>query len=771
MCYMEGCDQPVRKLQRGRVSKYCQAHHHLETRARNKCCKEPGCSKNPHYGVSREIDPKSKAEYCSGHKKDGMINIHGRKCKHRGCMKQPRFDYQQGKGKFCADHRESGMLDVLYKPCAAEGCMKHPHFGHEEGGPRFCAKHRTDDMVDVKHPRCHTRGCPELRMVREDGHRAQLCAFHESVRSRTLYPRGREGRSQAWSRAKEGKVTRALPSLQHQISRRQEATGTAANSMRAVSSVSSVSSVPSVSPRMRHGNRKRKAPQWLEESKAEEGDTEVAPALVPSFKPDLQRQHGSLDMGKTRAVCTNSRYEIGKDHPSGNEDSTGSDSDSDGDCDSASLAAGDSTFLARWDQLTQFSSGGGHDGEGKKRKCSVGIAFDELLEAGLPSDTNISMEYKDNTPLAHMPPFGSQPKRTERHDVGIEGNTDTTHANTYVDLTATAAQQWSFDQIEGLEASMTESSQALLTPFSEREEKSYSNRNGPSPVAAGNHEPSWAPRAHFPSTFSTCNDGDQPCLDGDLPDACGLGTGTWSGVTASCGGVRVKGEENDLTVVPSAATSASLQGQQPQAQPANIPSNLQPLQGQGWGLAQGQWLGRGGAVREPSNIEGGLEFPAAEVPLLSSSSMSYSVSLMPKTVPQPFKMQMQSPSSGIAPSLPSSCYPVTSVRSFDQGPAVSMAASAAVAASSAAWASPSSLCTSFSSPLATDSGGFTAQGLASSADVVKATTGRVHGIGNTERHRGNPLTTLPCWDEEPDLVDANLAWMLKEEGGTCLGLQ
>ncbi|CAM9434307.1 unnamed protein product, partial [Discosporangium mesarthrocarpum] len=99
-------------------------------------------TKNPHYGVSREIDPTSKALYCSGHKQPGMINIHGRKCLKPGCLKQPRFDHRGGKGQYCADHKLKGMLDVLYTPCAEPGCLKHPHFGLVGEGARFCAKHR-----------------------------------------------------------------------------------------------------------------------------------------------------------------------------------------------------------------------------------------------------------------------------------------------------------------------------------------------------------------------------------------------------------------------------------------------------------------------------------------------------------------------------------------------------------------------------------------------------------------------------------------------------
>lgn len=36
-------------------------------------CLEPGCYRNPHYGVSRLIDPTSKAQYCTKHKAPGEL--------------------------------------------------------------------------------------------------------------------------------------------------------------------------------------------------------------------------------------------------------------------------------------------------------------------------------------------------------------------------------------------------------------------------------------------------------------------------------------------------------------------------------------------------------------------------------------------------------------------------------------------------------------------------------------------------------------------------
>ncbi|CAM9348494.1 unnamed protein product [Ascophyllum nodosum] len=149
---------------------------------RNKRCLATGCYRNPHYGVSRLIDPNSKAQYCTQHKAPGMQNVNGGRCAGPDCSKQPRFSLPGQKGKYCSKHREEGMVDVLYTPCAAAGCKKHPHFGFIEGGPRFCAQHRAQGMVDVKHRRCAVKGCrlDRIQIIAGCRKRGKFCEVHTS---------------------------------------------------------------------------------------------------------------------------------------------------------------------------------------------------------------------------------------------------------------------------------------------------------------------------------------------------------------------------------------------------------------------------------------------------------------------------------------------------------------------------------------------------------------------------------------------------------------
>jgi hypothetical protein len=62
-----------------------------------------------------------------------------KKCEHAGCMSQPTFDNEGGKGRYCASHREAGMIDVKNKRCEHAGCMSQPYFDNEGGKGRYCA--------------------------------------------------------------------------------------------------------------------------------------------------------------------------------------------------------------------------------------------------------------------------------------------------------------------------------------------------------------------------------------------------------------------------------------------------------------------------------------------------------------------------------------------------------------------------------------------------------------------------------------------------------
>ena len=112
----------------------------------SKRCGHPGCTKQPLYGV----EVSKKAEFCAGHKKEGMVNINNNKrCGHPGCNKQPSYGVEGSNMKeFCAQHKKDGMINVNCKRCGHPSCNKVPSFWVEGSKmAEFCAKHKKAGMV------------------------------------------------------------------------------------------------------------------------------------------------------------------------------------------------------------------------------------------------------------------------------------------------------------------------------------------------------------------------------------------------------------------------------------------------------------------------------------------------------------------------------------------------------------------------------------------------------------------------------------------------
>ena len=80
--------------------------------------------------------------------------------------------------QYCSAHRRGGMVDVKSKVCAERGCDKRSSFGEAGMPPRFCAKHRPHGMVDVVHRRCETPLCQRHPTYGYRGQRRRFCAHH-----------------------------------------------------------------------------------------------------------------------------------------------------------------------------------------------------------------------------------------------------------------------------------------------------------------------------------------------------------------------------------------------------------------------------------------------------------------------------------------------------------------------------------------------------------------------------------------------------------------
>ena len=135
--------------------KYC-AEHKKEgmVNVKGKRCEHEDCLKFPHFGNSGE-----RPKYCVEHKKEGMVNVTGKRCEDEDCLKFPYFGNSGERPKYCVEHKKEGMVNVKSKTCEDEDCTKQPNFGNSGESPKYCVEHKKEGMVNVKSKRCEDEDC------------------------------------------------------------------------------------------------------------------------------------------------------------------------------------------------------------------------------------------------------------------------------------------------------------------------------------------------------------------------------------------------------------------------------------------------------------------------------------------------------------------------------------------------------------------------------------------------------------------------------------
>ncbi|CAM9492884.1 unnamed protein product [Ectocarpus sp. 8 AP-2014] len=110
-------------------------------------CAHSGCNKRPSFGV----EGSTRTEFCSPHKKAGMVNVGPNKCAHHGCNKRPSFGVDGStKREFCFTHKKASMVNISGK-CAHDGCNTQPSFGVEGSTKReYCFAHKGHGMVNIR---------------------------------------------------------------------------------------------------------------------------------------------------------------------------------------------------------------------------------------------------------------------------------------------------------------------------------------------------------------------------------------------------------------------------------------------------------------------------------------------------------------------------------------------------------------------------------------------------------------------------------------------
>ncbi|CAM9786731.1 unnamed protein product [Sphacelaria rigidula] len=121
-----------------------------------KRCGEKRCLKRPSFGVAGS----KKTEFCFEHAAAGMINVVSKRCGDEGCLKHPSYSVAGSKkAVLCSAHAREGMAHVGNKKYSDEGCFKYPSYGVAGSKKReFCFEHARAGMVNVKR-RCYHEAC------------------------------------------------------------------------------------------------------------------------------------------------------------------------------------------------------------------------------------------------------------------------------------------------------------------------------------------------------------------------------------------------------------------------------------------------------------------------------------------------------------------------------------------------------------------------------------------------------------------------------------
>ncbi|CAM9586078.1 unnamed protein product, partial [Pylaiella littoralis] len=88
------------------------------------------------------------AEFCSGHAKDGMVNIMSERWNHRGCTKHAKVCVAGAKkAEFCSGRTKGEIVQVVNDGCAQPGCTTLPNFGVTGSTQTFSVRHAGEGMA------------------------------------------------------------------------------------------------------------------------------------------------------------------------------------------------------------------------------------------------------------------------------------------------------------------------------------------------------------------------------------------------------------------------------------------------------------------------------------------------------------------------------------------------------------------------------------------------------------------------------------------------
>ena len=138
---------------------YCDEHRDKKTMVDvvSKRCAFEGCTHQPSFNYA-DLKPL----YCGiiGHKKEGMINVHGEKCGEidpitlEKCTRSQVYGLPFGKVSRCSYHKTPEMIRIYKVLCDYPlGCETEPSFGFPDKKFTRCAAHKENGMI-TRNPLC-----------------------------------------------------------------------------------------------------------------------------------------------------------------------------------------------------------------------------------------------------------------------------------------------------------------------------------------------------------------------------------------------------------------------------------------------------------------------------------------------------------------------------------------------------------------------------------------------------------------------------------------
>lgn len=143
-CEYEGCSKLAKFGNRDKIARRCVWHRGNLYDVTVDYCKFSKCRITATWRSPNSLT----WEFCTTHKKPGMIDTKTYNCKERGCEGIAYFGFPDTlEREYCREHQKPGMIDVHKKCCKHPECFKPASFHFPHLKPEFCGKHRQRGMV------------------------------------------------------------------------------------------------------------------------------------------------------------------------------------------------------------------------------------------------------------------------------------------------------------------------------------------------------------------------------------------------------------------------------------------------------------------------------------------------------------------------------------------------------------------------------------------------------------------------------------------------